>query len=201
MNFSAWSIRNPVPAILLFVVLTILGLRSLQHLGKQNFPDIEVPTITVSATLEGAAPAQLETEVARKLEDKIASISGIEHIASKITDGSVSISIEFTIDTNSEEALNLVKNAVDSARADLPSAMTSPIVSKTTTSGGAILTYVVNAPNMDESELSWFVDNNVTKTMLAVPGVGKVTRTGGVDREVQVNLNTTFDGGAKRECQ
>src|SRR5450830_162165 len=192
MNFSAWSIRNPVPAILLFVVLTILGLRSLQHLGKQNFPDIEVPVITVSATLEGAAPAQLETEVARKLEDKIATISGIEHITSKITDGSVSISIEFTIDTNTEEALNLIKNAVDSARSDLPSAMTSPIVSKTTTSGGAILTYVVNAPNMDESELSWFVDNNITKSMLAVPGVGKVTRTGGVDREVQVNLNTTL---------
>src|SRR5450830_1219261 len=192
MNFSAWSIRNPVPAILLFVVLTILGLRSLQHLGKQTFPDIEVPVITVSATLEGAAPAQLETEVARKLEDKIATISGIEHITSKITDGSVSISIEFTIDTNTEEALNLIKNAVDSARSDLPSAMTSPIVSKTTTSGGAILTYVVNAPNMDESELSWFVDNNITKSMLAVPGVGKVTRTGGVDREVQVNLNTTL---------
>ena len=195
MNFSSWSIRNPVPSILLFVVLTFLGLKSLHQLGKQNFPDIEFPVITVSASLEGAAPAQLETEVARKLEDKIATIGGIEHITTKITDGSVSISIEFEIDTNTEEALNLVRNAVDSTRSDLPSVMTAPTVSKMTTSGSAILTYVVSAENMDEGELSWFVDNEISKAMLSVSGVGKITRTGGVDREVQVNLDNTLMAG------
>lgn len=195
MNFSAWSIRNPVPAILLFVVLTFLGLRSLNQLGKQNFPDIELPVITVSATLEGAAPPQLETEVARKIEDKIATIGGIEHMTTTITDGSVSIAVQFTIDTKSEEALNLVRNAVDSARSELPAAVTTPTVSKLTTSGSAILTYVVSAKNMDEGELSWFVDNEVSKAMLAVTGVGKITRTGGVDREVQVNLDPTLMAG------
>jgi multidrug efflux pump subunit AcrB len=195
MNFSAWSIRNPVPAILLFVVLTFLGLKSLNQLGKQNFPDIELPVITVSATLEGAAPPQLETEVARKIEDKIATIGGIEHMTTTITDGSVSISVQFTIDTKSEEALNLVRNAVDSARSELPAAVTTPTVSKVTTSGNAILTYVVSAENMDEGELSWFVDNEVSKAMLAVNGVGKITRTGGVDREVQVNLDPTLMAG------
>ncbi|HEY0907520.1 MAG TPA: efflux RND transporter permease subunit, partial [Methylophilus sp.] len=195
MNFSAWSIRNPVPAILLFVVLSFLGLRALNQLGKQNFPDIELPVITVSAALEGAAPPQLETEVARKIEDKIATIGGIEHMVSTITDGSVSISVQFTIDTNSEEALNLVRNAVDSARSELPAAVTNPTVSKVTTAGNAILTYVVSAPHLDEGELSWFVDNEVSKAMLAVKGVGKVARTGGVDREVQVNLDPTLMAG------
>ncbi|HWU66435.1 MAG TPA: efflux RND transporter permease subunit [Methylophilus sp.] len=195
MNFSAWSIRNPVPAILLFVVLSFLGLKSLNQLGKQNFPDIELPVINVSATLEGAAPPQLETEVARKIEDKIATIGGIEHMTTTITDGSVSISVQFTIDTNSEEALNLVRNAVDSARSELPAAVTTPTVSKVTTSGNAILTFVASADNMDEGELSWFVDNEVSKAMLAVNGVGKITRTGGVDREVQVNLDPTLMAG------
>ncbi|MFD1122586.1 efflux RND transporter permease subunit [Methylophilus flavus] len=195
MNFSAWSIRNPVPAILLFVVLTFLGIRSLNQLGKQNFPDIELPVIMVSATLEGAAPPQLETEVARKLEDKIATIGGIEHMSSVITDGGVSISVQFTIDTNSEEALNLVRNAVDSARSELPAAVTTPTVSKLTTTGSAILTYVVSADNMDEGELSWFVDNEISKAMLSVTGVGKISRTGGVDREVQVNLEPTLMSG------
>lgn len=195
MNFSAWSIRNPVPAILLFVVLSFLGLRALDQLGKQNFPDIELPVITVNASLEGAAPPQLETEVARKLEDKIATIGGIEHVTTKITDGSVSISVQFTIDTNTEEALNLVRNAVDSARVELPSAVTPPTVSKVTTSGNAILTYVVSAEHLDEGELSWFVDNEISKAMLSVKGVGKITRTGGVDREIQVNLNPTLMAG------
>ena len=195
MNFSAWSIRNPVPSMLLFVVLTYLGLTGLRSLGIQSFPDIEVPVISVSATLEGAAPTQLETEVARKLEDKIASIGGIEHIRTTVTDGSVKINVEFNIDKNSEEALNQVRNAVDSARSDLPSALTNPVVSKTTTVGGALLTYAAVANNMDEQELSWFVDNDITKRLLSVPGVGKVTRTGGVDREVHVDLNPVLMAG------
>lgn len=189
MNFSAWAIRKPVPSLLLFAVLSILGGIGLKQLSKQNLPDIDVPTITVNATLEGAAPGQLETEVALKIEDKIAAIGGVEHVRTTITDGSIAIKVEFNIDKNAEEALNQVRNAVDGARSDLPSAMAAPIVSKTTTSGSAILTYVVNADNMDEQELSWFVDNDISKCLLAVAGVGKVTRIGGVDREVHVDLD------------
>jgi multidrug efflux pump subunit AcrB len=195
MNFSAWSIRNPVPAILLFVVLTFLGLSALNQLGKQSFPDVDFPMITVSATLEGAAPAQLETEVARKIEDKIATIGGVEHIRTTITDGSVNVVAEFDIDKNSEEALNLVRNAVDGVRSDLPTAVRTPVVSKTTTTGRPVLTYVISADNMDEVALSWFVDNDITKAMLSVSGVGKVERVGGVDRELQVNLNATLMAG------
>jgi multidrug efflux pump subunit AcrB len=77
MNLSAWSIRNPVPAILLFVVLTFLGIIGFNKLGIQNLPDMEFPNIVVNASLEGAAPSQLETEVARKLEDQIATLSGV----------------------------------------------------------------------------------------------------------------------------
>ncbi|MDD4914276.1 MAG: efflux RND transporter permease subunit [Methylococcales bacterium] len=195
MNFSAWAIRKPVPSLLLFAVLSILGGMGLKQLGKQNFPDIEVPTITVAATLEGAAPAQLETEVARKIEDKIAAIGSVEHVRTTITDGSVMIKVEFNIDKNAEEALNQVRNAVDGARAELPSAMAAPIVSKTTTAGSAILTYVVSAVNMDERELSWFVDNDISKRLLAVAGVGKVTRIGGVDREVHIDLDPVRTAG------
>jgi len=116
MNFSAWSIRNPVPAILLFAVLTFLGLKALTNLGKESFPNVDLPTITVNATLEGASPDQLETEVARKLENNIATLGDIEDIRTTITQGSVSVRIQFELDKDSEEALNLVRNAVDSTR-------------------------------------------------------------------------------------
>ena len=189
MNISAWSIRNPVPAVLLFVVLTFLGIIGFNKLGVQNLPDMEFPNIVVNASLEGAAPSQLETEVARKLEDQIATLSGVQHMSTTITDGVVSISIEFGLEKNSEEALNQVRNAIDSIKGKLPAAMLSPTVAKVNTSGGAIVTYTVQSDRMSESELSWFVDNEVAKAMRSIPSVGDFKRVGGVDREVLVELD------------
>ena len=146
---QSWSIRHPVPAILLFGFLTIIGMMSFHSLGIQNFPDVELPTITVTASLEGADPAQLETEVARKIEDKIATLGGIEHIRTTLSDGSATIRVEFQIEKNTEVALNEVRNAVDSVRADLPQDMTDPVVSKVTTSGSPIVTYTVASERMD----------------------------------------------------
>jgi multidrug efflux pump subunit AcrB len=76
MNLSAWSIKNPIPAVMLFVMLCFAGLLSFQSMKVQNFPDLELPTVTVSASLPGAAPAQLETEVARKIENALAPLQG-----------------------------------------------------------------------------------------------------------------------------
>ena len=190
MNVSAWSIRHPVPAILLFALLTMLGVMGFRALGIQNFPDIELPTVTIVANLEGADPTQLETEVARKIEDKVASLGGIEHMRTTITDGSASIRVEFQIDKDPEVALNEVRNAVDSVRADLPQDLTDPVVSKVTTTGSAIVTFTVGSDRMDEQELSWFVDNEISKSLLAIKGVGRVARVGGVDREVHVDLDS-----------
>ncbi len=193
MNVSAWSIKSPVPAILLFILLTVGGLLAFEKLAVQNFPDMDLPTIKVTATLDGAAPAQLETEVARKIEDNLASLSLLDHITTTITDGSVSISVSFTLEKDSEEALNEVRNAVDSTT-DLPTEMESPSVSKVTVQNSPLLTYAVRSTHMDETELSWFVDNDMTKALLSVSGVGEVSRLGGVDREVHIELNPSLMG-------
>ncbi len=189
MNVSTWSIRRPVPALLLFALLTVLGLGAFRQLGIQNFPDIDVPVITVAAALEGAAPPQLETEVARKLEDSVASLGGIEHIRTTITDGMVAMRVEFEIDKDSEVALNEVRNAVDAVRGDLPADLRDPVVSRVSTAGAAVSTWTVRSDRLDETELSWFIDNDVAKALLAVKGVGKVSRIGGIDREVQIDLD------------
>ena len=194
MNFSAWSIHNPVPAILLFVLLTIGGLLAFERLAVQNFPDMDLPTIKVSASLEGAAPTQLETEVARKIEDELASLSLLDHITTTITDGSVSISVSFELEKDSEEALNEVRNAVDSISGDLPSEMESPSVTKVTVQSSPLLTYALRSTRLNETELSWFVDNEMTKALLSVSGVGEVSRVGGIDREVHVDLDPRLMG-------
>jgi multidrug efflux pump subunit AcrB len=195
LNISAWSIRNPVPSLLLFVLLTVVGLIGFSKLQIQDFPDMDLPTIQISASLEGAAPSQLETEVARKIEDKLASLTKLDHITTTITDGSVSISVSFDIDKDSDAALNEVRNAVDSAKSDLPASMDSPTVSKMTTAASALLTYTIESDRLDEQDLSWFVDNDVTKAMLSVKGVAEVSRVGGVDREVHVDLQPTLMAG------
>ncbi|TBY46449.1 efflux RND transporter permease subunit [Rhizobium leguminosarum] len=189
MNFSAWSIRNPVPAILLFVMLTAGGLLAFKQLPIQNFPDMDLPTINVTATLEGAAPTQLETEVARTIEDGLAALSYLDHITTTITDGTVSIKASFELEKDSETALNEVRNAVDSVKGDLPAQMETPSVTKVTVQSSALVTYAVRSTALNETELSWFVDNDLTKALLSVPGVGQVNRIGGIDREVHVDLD------------
>ncbi|MGC1173617.1 efflux RND transporter permease subunit [Polaromonas sp.] len=195
MNISSWSIRNPVPAVLLFFLLTVLGVLGFQRLEIQDFPDMDLPTIQISASLEGAAPAQLETEVAREIEDKLASLTRLDHITTTITEGAVSISVSFQLDKDTEEALSEVRNAVDSARAELPAGMNSPTVSKLTAAGSAILTFTIESGRMDERDLTWFVDNDLSKALLAVKGVASVARLGGVDREVHVDLDPTLMAG------
>lgn len=191
MNFSAFSIRNPVPAILLFVLVTVGGLLAFNGLKVQNFPDMDLPTISITATLDGAAPSQLETEVARIIEDNLASLSRLDHINTTITDGVVSIKVSFKLEKDSEEALNEVRNAVDSVTADLPAQMQTPSVTKVNLQSAPLVTYAIRSGRLNETELSWFVDNDLTKALLSVQGVGQVSRVGGIDREVHVDLDAS----------
>lgn len=195
MNVSAWSIKNPVPAILLFFFLTVLGLFGFYHLGVQDTPDMDLPTIQISASLEGAAPEQLETEVARKIEDKLTSLTKLDHITTMISDGQATISVSFELEKDGEEALSEVRNAVDSVRAELPSSMNDPTISKVNISNSALLTYTIESDSYDAKDLSWFVDNDVTKALMAVKGVNTISRVGGLDREVQIELDPSLMAG------
>ena len=189
MNVSAWSIRNPIPAAMLFVMLTLAGLFSFQAMKVQNFPDLDVPNITIVASLPGAAPNQLENDVARKIENSLASLQGLKHIYTKVQDGTVSITAEFRIEKNTQEALDDVRSAVAKVRGDLPTDLREPVVNKLELAGGAVLAYAVRSDKMDDEAISWFVDNDVAKLLLSVPGVGAINRVGGVNREVQILLD------------
>src|SRR5690606_29974283 len=126
MNVSTWSIRNPIPAVMLFVMLTVVGLMGFQRMKIQNFPDIDLPTVTVTAALPGASPAQLETEVARKLENSIATLQGIKHIYTKVQDGTVLVTVEFRLEKPTQEAVDDVRDAVSRVRSDLPGDLRDP---------------------------------------------------------------------------
>ncbi|HNH35868.1 MAG TPA: efflux RND transporter permease subunit, partial [Rhodocyclaceae bacterium] len=186
INVSSWSIRTPIPAILIFAMLTLGGILSFQAMRIQQFPDIDLPTVIVTATLPGAAPSQLETEVARKLENSIATVQGIKHIYTKIQDGTATVTTEFRIEKATQEAVDDIRDAVSRIRADLPGDLLDPVISRMNVSGSPILTYTVASSRLDDEALSWFVDNTVAKAMLSVRGVGAVSRVGGVSRELRV---------------
>ena len=189
MNVSAWSIKNPIPAAMLFVLLTLAGLLAFNSMKVQQFPDLELPTIIVSASLPGAAPAQLETEVARKIENAIAPLQGLKNIYTKVQDGGVTVTAEFRLEKPTQEAIDDVRSAVQGVRSELPSDVRDPVVSKVNLSGAPILALTIRSDRMDDEALSWFVDNTVARRLLGVKGVGSVVRVGGVTRQVEVALD------------
>lgn len=191
MNVSSWSIKNPIPAVLGFALLTLMGIMAFKAMKIQLFPDIDLPMITVTASIPGASPDQMEVEVARKIENALASAQGLKHIYTQVKDGSAVVSAEFRLERNSRDALEDVRSTMSRIRGDLPREMLDPTINKVELSGKPILTYTIAAPQMSEEALSWFVDNNVTKLLLGVKGVGAVTRVGGVTRQVRVELDPT----------
>ncbi|MEJ7930358.1 efflux RND transporter permease subunit [Ramlibacter sp. AN1015] len=189
MNVSSWSIRNPIAATMLFVMLTFGGMLSFNAMKVQNFPDIDLPTVSVTAALPGASPAQMETDVARKIENSLATVQGLKHIYTKVQDGVATVTAEFRLEKPTQEAVDDVRSAVSAIRADLPSDLRDPVVSKLNLAGQPVLAYAIASSRMDAEALSWFVDNDVARKLLTVKGVGAVTRVGGVTREVQVALD------------
>ena len=189
MNVSTWSIRNPIPAVMLFVLLTFGGLLSFNAMKVQNFPDIDLPTISVTVSLPGASPAQLENDVARKIENSVATLQGLKHIYTKVQDGGATITAEFRLEKSTQEALDDVRSAVARVRGDLPGDVRDPIVTKMDLASQPVLAFTIASARMDDEALSWFVDDTVAKKLLSVAGVGAVTRVGGVDRQVHVALD------------
>ncbi|MBT2748743.1 efflux RND transporter permease subunit [Lysobacter sp. ISL-50] len=189
LNVSAWSIRNPVATTLLFALLTLAGTAGFAAMKIQNFPDLDFPIITVTAALPGASPPQLEGEVARKIEDALARLQGIKHIKSTLTDGVATINAEFHVGKPVQDALEDVRDAVSGTRANLPANLQDPIVKKVELADSPVLIYAVSSRVLDEEALSWLVDGKIAKRLLAVSGVGAVSRVGGVEREIRVELD------------
>ncbi len=188
MNVSAWAIRHPIPPIVLFIVLLVVGLNSFSGLDIDSLPNLDQPTVTVTVTQPGAAPSELETQVARKVEDAVAGLGDIDVITTTVNDGVTVTTIQFVFGTNTDRAVNDVRNAVEKIRQDLPQDAQDPVVTRVDFAGGAVVVYAVSAPSMNAEELSWFVDNDLAKELLSLRGVSQVQRSGGVDRQIRVNL-------------
>ncbi|MCF3972837.1 efflux RND transporter permease subunit [Paracoccus sp. EGI L200073] len=186
---STWSIRHPVPPIALFLVLLVVGLFSFSRLPVTAMPNIDLPIVSVSISQPGAAPSELIGQVIQPVEDSIASVTGVRHITSTATDSSASITVEFQLETDSDRAVNDIKDAVSNVRAELPESISEPIVQRVDVTGFPILTYAVSDPTQSIEGLSKFVDDVIGRELSNVDGVAKTTRIGGAERQIRVDLD------------
>jgi hydrophobe/amphiphile efflux-1 (HAE1) family protein len=186
---SAWAIRNPIFPLVLFIVLTFIGIVAFVRLPIDLDPDVTFPLVTVSVTQPGAAPSEIETQVTQKVEGAIAGVGSVRTITSRAIEGFTNINVEFQIGTDLDRAINDVRDAVAKVRGDLPEGIEEPQVRRIDVVGGAIAYFAVGTTSRTEQDLSWFVDNTITKRLLALPGVAQVTRGGGVEREIRVELD------------
>ncbi len=188
-NISAWSIRNPVVPILAFIGLMIAGLMAFQDMDIQDRPDIEFPVVIVSISQPGAAPPEVENQITQRVEAAVQTIDGIENVSSTASEGNSNTQIEFALGTDIDSVLNEVKSEIDNIRGELPDGILEPRVVKQQTSSQPIVSFGVTAQDMTLEELSWFIDDTITKALLTVPGLAEVQRSGGVDREILVILD------------
>ncbi|MBR0756546.1 efflux RND transporter permease subunit [Bradyrhizobium jicamae] len=189
LNISAWSIRNPLPSIVFSIILLVLGWVSFGKLAITRLPSADIPVISVAVSQFGAAPSELESQVTKTIEDGVSGVEGVRHISSSITDGLSVTTIQFALETNTDRALNDVKDAVTRVRANLPQNVTEPLIQRVDVIGLPIVTYAAISPGKTPEQLSYFVDDVVKRALQGVRGVAQVERIGGVEREILVSLD------------
>jgi HAE1 family hydrophobic/amphiphilic exporter-1 len=186
---SAWAIRNPIPIAVLFIAAVLAGLVAYSGLPIKNYPNIEFPAVLVSVTRSGAAPAEMESQIARPVENALAGLSNVDSIASTVTQGSSSTLIQFQLGQDLQKATDDVRSKVDQIRNDLPRDIDPPITQRLEIDEQPIVTYAVTDPSMSEPDLSWFIDNTISRKLQASAGVARIDRLGGVDREINVLID------------
>lgn len=189
LNVSSLAIKRPLPSIVFSIILLILGWTSFVRLPITRLPSADIPLISVVVTQFGAAPAEIETQVTKVVEDGVSGVEGVRHIASSITDGLSVTTIAFRLETNTDRALNDIKDAVTRIRSSLPQSAQEPLIQRVDVVGLPIVTYAAAAPDKTPEQISWFMENTVKSSLQDVKGVAQVEIIGGVSREILVSLD------------
>jgi multidrug efflux pump subunit AcrB len=188
-NISAWSIRNPVPPIVMFLFLTVMGLISFMRMDVNNNPDIDFPVAYISISQPGAAPTELETQVTQRVESAVRALQGIDEINSTVTEGNSQTVVQLDIGTPIDRTVTDIRDAIQQIRGQLPDGILEPQIGRINTSGNDVASFTASTTSMTLEQLSWYIDNTVAKELLSVPGMATVDRNGGVDREIRIILD------------
>jgi multidrug efflux pump subunit AcrB len=188
-NISAGAIRNPIPPIVLIIALLFAGLTAYFRLPINQVPNVELGILTVTVVQPGAAPVEMETQIAQRVEAALSSVSGVDRVTTTINPGVSTTTVELQFGADLDRAVEDARDAITSVRPDLPAGIDEPMIQRLDFASMPIGYYAVRADGQSDRDTSWFIDNELSRELLAVPGVSRVTRLGGADREVRIELD------------
>ena len=186
MWFTRVSINNPVLATMMMLAFVVLGLFSYQRLSVDQFPDISFPVVVVSTEYPGAAPEIVETDVTRKIEEQVNTISGIKKLSSRSYESSSVVIIEFDLTTDPARAAQDVREKVSIVKSVFKREVKEPVISRFNPDDQPVVSLALRSPTRNARELTALADQVVKRRIENARGVGRVTVVGSVKREVQV---------------
>lgn len=189
LNISATAIRNPIPPILMILALVLAGWQAYNRLPINQLPNVDFGGFTVTVAQPGAAPVEMETQITQRIESALTAVEGVRRVNSTISPGVSSTTVEMEGESDLARAVDDARDAIGRIRAELPADITEPVITRIEAASMPIGYYAVNAEGMTPQDISWFIDNELQRELLAVPGVSQVQRMGGVDREIRVELD------------
>jgi HAE1 family hydrophobic/amphiphilic exporter-1 len=188
-NISAWSIRNPIPPIVLILALLFGGLTAYFRLPINQLPNVDFGGFLVTVAQPGASPAEMETQIAQRVEAALTAVQGVKRVTTEINPGVSTTRVEMESETDLGRAVDDARDAINRIRIDLPADISEPVITRIDAASQPIGYYAVQGQGMTPQDISWFIDNDLQRELLSVRGVSQVRRVGGVDREIRVELD------------
>src|SRR3954469_6019838 len=190
MLISDFAIRRPMVTIAAVIAIALFGLAALARLDTDEYPDVQFPAVGINIAYPGASPEAVEREVITPLEDRLASLPGVDRMESSALDGAAQVAILFQFGTDVNVASQDVREAVASLRGDLPAELEEPVLNRFDPGDEPVLSLTLTSPTLDAAALTRVADPGLKRALLGVPGAAQVTLFGGVMRELVVELRT-----------
>ncbi len=181
-------IRRPVFATMLILSLVVLGLDSYRKLGVDFFPKVEFPIVTITTTLRGAAPEEVESQITRRIEEAVNTISGIDDLSSLSAEGISIVTVQFVLEKDVDVAAQEIRDKVNGILSQLPRDADPPVVEKLAIDAAPVINIAVSAPR-DLREITRIVDDRLKKNLETVSGVGQIRLVGDRTRQIQIWLH------------
>lgn len=188
MWFTRISVKYPVFTIMMMISLMVLGLASWKRMTVEEFPNIDFPFVVVTTQYAGASPEAVESDITKKLEDQINTISGIKQITSRSSEGFSMIVAEFNLDTSSALAAQDVRDKIAPVTAQFRDEIDTPIVQRYDPSSSPIMSVVFESNSMSLAQLSSYVDKRIVPQLKTVSGVGNVNLLGDAKRQIRIKI-------------
>ncbi len=189
MRIAEICVRHPVFATMLTGCLLVLGIISFGDLGVDLYPRVDFPMVTVTTVLRGAGPEEIETTVTKPIEESINTIGGIDELRSQTIEGISRVTVAFSLERDTEEAAQDVRDKVSAIMALLPPEIEPPIIEKIDPDAAPILSVTVSSSTRDLREITEIADKQIKQRLETVNGIGQVLIVGGRRREIHVELD------------